>query len=526
MLAYYATSLLTAIASLILGIFVLLKNPGNRLHRSLFRLNIVVSIWSFFLFLHYASKTHSHAMLSLYILHSAVIFIPACYIHLVTDLLGLKKTVQIKASYLICLLFLPLVYTPYFINGAQPKLIFRFYANAGPLYILWITTYAIMAGYGMYLMIKHYRLLSCIKKIQVRYVLSASIIGFSGGATIYPLFYDIPILPVGEHIIFLYPVIFAVAVLKHDALELNIAIKRTIVYSLSIALITLAYLVIVLISERFLRGVMGYQSLGITVIAAVIIALIFSPLKNWVERIIEKFYIRNAYQRMQKELVETDKSKALAQLAAGLAHEIRNPLTAIKTFCEYLPKKYNDKAFRDDFSQIVNYETEKINSLIGRLLEFSKPSVLKIAPCNIHETLDYTINLLSAETLKSGIDIVKYYSKENHTIYADSVKLKHVFFNLMKNSIEAISGKGKIIISTNRDQDRFKIDIADNGCGIKSADLGRIFEPFFSLKDKGTGLGMSVSQSIIFEHNGTIFAKSAPGIGTTFTISLPVAFKG
>lgn len=525
MLAYYATSLLTAITSLSLGIFVLLKNPGNRLHRSLFRLNMAVSVWSFFLFLHYISRTYHHAMLSLYILHSVVIFIPACYINLVADLIGLKKSLQIKLSYLICLLFLPLVYTPYFINGAQPKLIFRFYANAGPLYVLWLITYAIMAGYGMYLMIKHYRFLPSIKKIQVRYVLSASIIGFSGGATIYPLFYGIPVLPFGEHIIFLYPVIFAVAVLKHDALELNIAIKRTIVYSLSIALITLAYLVIVLLSERFLRGVMGYQSLGITVIAAVIIALIFSPLKNRVEKIIEKFYIRNAYQRMQKELVESDKSKALAQLAAGLAHEIRNPLTAIKTFCEFLPKKYNDKAFRDDFSQIVNHETEKINSLIGRLLEFSKPSSLKIALCDVHEALDYTINLLSAETLKTGIDIIKNYTKEKSMIYADSVKLKHVFFNMIKNGMESLSSKGKITISTSRDRDRFKIDIADNGCGIKKADLDRVFEPFFSLKDRGTGLGLPVSQSIISEHNGTIFAQSTPGAGTTFTISLPLALR-
>lgn len=522
MFAYYATSLLTAITSLSLGIFVFLKNPENKLHRSLFRLNMAVCVWSFFLFLHYASRTYFQAMLSLYILHSAVILIPACYVHLVVDLLNLRKPREIKISYYICAMFLPLVYTTYFIAGIEPKLIFRFYATAGPLYVLWMITYVIMAGYGAFLLVKHYRNSSIIKKIQIRYVLCASFIGFIGGATIYPLFYDIPMPPFGEHIIFLYPVIFSIAVLKHDALELNIAVKRTIVYSVSIALITLTYLVIVLLSERFLRGIMGYQSLGITVAAAVIIALIFSPLKNRVEAIIERFYIRNAYQRMQKELIDSDKSKALAQLAAGLAHEIRNPLTAIKTFCEYLPKKYNDKAFRDNFSRIVNDETEKINTLICRLLEFSKPTTLKIAPCDVHEALDYTLNLLSAETLKSKIDIIKHYDKENHIIYADSVKLKHVFFNLIKNSIEALGEGGNITISTSSIGDKFNIDITDNGCGIKEKNLGRIFEPFFSLKDQGTGLGLSVVQSIISEHNGIILAKSAPGLGTTFTISLPI----
>ena len=143
----------------------------------------------------------------------------------------------------------------------------------------------------------------------------------------------------------------------------------------------------------------------------------------------------------------------------------------------------------------------------------------------MHEALDYTINLLSAETLKTGIDIIKNYTKEKSMIYADSVKLKHVFFNMIKNGMESLSSKGKITISTSRDRDRFKIDIADNGCGIKKADLDRVFEPFFSLKDRGTGLGLPVSQSIISEHNGTIFAQSTPGAGTTFTISLPLALR-
>jgi signal transduction histidine kinase len=519
---FYATSLLTAVTSLVLGLFVFLKNPKNRLHGCLFRLNITVSIWSLFLFLHYLSRTHYQATISLYILHSAVILIPACYVHLIINLLDLDKPKTIKISYLICMIFLPLVYTPYFIDGVKAKLIFRFYANAGPLYILWITTYTLMVGYGMCLMIRHYKSSPLIRKIQIRYVLSASLIGFIGGSTIYPLFYDIPILPLGEHIIFLYPIIFSIAVLRHDALGLNIAIKKTIVYSVSIALITLTYLVIVLLSERFLRDFMGYQSYGITVAAAVIIALIFSPLKNKIQSIVETFYIRNAYQRMQKELIESDKSKALAQLAAGLAHEIRNPLTAIKTFCEYLPSRYNDKSFRDDFSQIVNDETEKINSLISRLLEFSKPSLLNITRCNIHETIDYTLNLLSAETLKSKINIVKNYDKTNNIIPADPVKLKHVFFNLIKNSLEALDRGGEIMISTNNKDGRFYIEITDNGCGIKNSDFNKVFEPFFSSKDNGTGLGLSISHTIITEHNGTILAKSAPGTGTTFTISLPL----
>ena len=518
---YYITSLLTSLTSLGLGLFIFFKNPKNRLHRSLFRLNTVVALWSFSLFLHYIAKDHSSAMITLYMLHSAAVFIPACYLGFVTDLLNIDKRKIIRAAYAISIIFLCLSYTPYFITGIRPKLFFSFYATAGPLYSLWIAAYLVITAYGIYLLVSNYAYSSPIKKIQIRYVLFASLIGFTGGMTIYPLFYDILIPPWGEHIIFLYPIIFSVAVLKHDALELNIVIKKTLIYSVSIVLIMLTYLVTVLLSERLLRNALGYQSIWITVAAAAGIALLFNPLKNRVEAVVERFYTRNTYQKLQKELIESDKSKALAQLAAGLAHEIRNPLTAIKTFSEYLPQRYNDKAFRDDFSQIVKAETQRIDSLVSQLLEFAKPSALNIKPCDIHEALDYTLSLLYGDILKSEIEIVKNYDRARDTVTADPEKLKHIFFNLIRNSIEAIDKNGRIIISTRLSEDYFNIEISDNGYGIKKKDLNKIFEPFFSSKESGTGLGLCVVQSIVAEHGGNISAKSARGEGTTFTVFLP-----
>ena len=386
--------------------------------------------------------------------------------------------------------------------------------------MLWIIAYLTIAGYATYLLLKNYPHSSHIKKIQIRYVLLASFIGFVGGSTIYPLFYNIQIPPWGEHIIFIYPVIFSIAVLKHDVLELNIVIKRTIVYSVSILLITIAYLVMVLLSERLLRNVIGYQSIWVTVAAAVIIALIFTPLKNMVESLMEKFYIRNAYQRLQRELIDSDKSKALAQLAAGMAHEIRNPLTAIKTFSEYLPEKFDDKDFRDNFSQIVKSEVDKINSLITQLLEFSKPTSIVLASANPHQLLNYTLDLLSAEILKNNVKVVKKYTVSASIIEADPNKLKHVFFNIIRNAIEAMRYGGTLSIKTLDQKDNFIIEVIDSGCGIKRNDLKKIFHPFFTTKPKGTGLGLAVAESIIAEHNGNISAKSAIGKGTTFTIYL------
>jgi len=523
MFAYYATSLLTTVTSLALGLFVFCKNPKNPLHRSLLRLNTAVALWSFFLFLHYLSHTEHAAFFTLKMLHSAAVFIPACYLHFVINLLGTRKKRALRISYLISMVFLIINFTPYFISGVASKLYFRFYATAGSLYAAWIIAYLAIAGYGIYLLLTNYPLASPIKKIQIKYVLFASIIGFLGASSIYPLFYNIPIPPIGEHIIFLYPIIFAVAVLRHNILDLNIVIKRTLVYSISVLLITLVYLITVLLLERLLRNMVGYQSLWITVVAAVSIALLFNPIKNKVQSIIDKFYINSAYQRFERELIESNKSKALANLAAGLAHEIKNPLTSIKTFTEYLPKKYNDADFRNNFYRIVKCEVDKINSLVTQLLEFAKPSGLQASNVNVHEILDYTLDLLSNEMIKSNIRIVKDYSRNREIIRADQNKLKLVFFNIIKNGLEAMEDGGTLTIATASTEENFKITIQDTGYGIKNINLNRIFQPFFSTKEKGTGLGLSVVQNIITEHGGIIYAKSKVASGTIFTIVFPLA---
>ena len=481
---------------------------------------MVVAAWSFFLFLHYISKTEYLALFTSRLLHSAAVFIPACYLHFIIRLLGIERKRPLQRAYALSIIFLIAAFTPYFVSGVEPKLNFNFYSTAGPLYSLWMLSYLGIAGYGIYLMLKNYSLSSSVKKTQIKYVLVASVIGFAGGLTIYPLFYNIFIAPVGEHIIFLYPVIFTIAVLKHNLLDLNIVIKRTIVYSISVILITLVYLIVVLLSERLLRNMVGYQSLSVTLIAAVVIALLFTPIKNRVQSIADRFYVNGAYHRFKKEFLESDRRKAMANLAAGMAHEIRNPLTAIKTFAEYLPEKYNDADFREKFSRIVTTEVDKIDSLISQLLEFAKPSVLKVSAVNIHDVLENTLNLLSGETIKFNIRVSKDYTKEKGIIYADANKLRHVFLNILKNAIESMQGGGELRVSTSCTEDRFRIEITDTGVGIKQKDLNRIFDPFYSLKEKGTGLGLAIAKSIVTEHGGSISVKSNPGSGTVFTLLL------
>ena len=226
--------------------------------------------------------------------------------------------------------------------------------------------------------------------------------------------------------------------------------------------------------------------------------------------------------RLREELQKTEKLKAVATLAAGMAHEIKNPLTSIKTFTEYLPKKHNDPVFVEKFNAVVGNEVDRINNIVKQLLEFSRPSELKLKKTDINSLLDETLSLLNNDLLKYNIKAKKDYSDIN-IVNADPSQIRQVFLNLLLNAIDSMKTGGTIHVATGqKDANEVFVSISDTGHGIPREDIGRIFDPFFTRKDEGTGLGLSVVHGIIKKHRGTIAVKSVPEKGTSFVVSLPI----
>ncbi|MFC1549182.1 nitrogen regulation protein NR(II), partial [Candidatus Omnitrophota bacterium] len=226
--------------------------------------------------------------------------------------------------------------------------------------------------------------------------------------------------------------------------------------------------------------------------------------------------------KLREEIQKSEKLKAVATLAAGMAHEIKNPLTSIKTFTEYLPQKYNDPDFIEKFNKIVGGEVDRINHIVRQLLEFSRPGKLHAKETNTNKLLDETLSLLNNDFLKYGIKITRNYSRIP-AITSDSAQIKQVFLNLFLNAIDSMKNGGSISVRTKQvNYDTISVEIEDAGEGIAKDDIDLIFDPFFSRKDGGTGLGLSVVLGIIKKHGGKINIKSTLGKGTTFTISLPV----
>ncbi len=224
-------------------------------------------------------------------------------------------------------------------------------------------------------------------------------------------------------------------------------------------------------------------------------------------------------------LVEQQRLADAGKLAMGLAHEIRNPLTGIKTYTEFLEEKYDDPEFRKDIVRIVPAEVARITRIVQSLSDFAKPPLLKLQAVDIQQVLLDTVSLLSNECLKRDVHVTKQFDPEPVFLTADPAALKQAFLNLCLNALDAMDKGGTLSVSSQLEETVAVIRISDTGSGIQQEHLATLFDPFFTTKQGGMGLGLAVVKQIVNQHLGVITVDSNVGYGTTFEIRLPHAVR-
>lgn len=231
---------------------------------------------------------------------------------------------------------------------------------------------------------------------------------------------------------------------------------------------------------------------------------------------------------LQEKLRREDRLSAIGKLAASTAHEIRNPLASISGCVEALKDSVSLQDKDRKLFELILKETARLNDIINGLLEYVKPRKLKLEKIAIEELVDEVIFLLkSSRKFKTDIVIKKENFASGIKINCDPQQIKQVLFNLLINAVEAIEKQGKIIIRQKASQaiEGIELEISDNGIGMSKEQLGTLFEPFSSNKDRGVGLGLAIVSTIIKEHGGSINIESKLGKGTTFCIFLPAVVK-
>jgi len=223
---------------------------------------------------------------------------------------------------------------------------------------------------------------------------------------------------------------------------------------------------------------------------------------------------------LEARMRQADRLATLGRLAANIAHEIRNPLASLTGAIEALTSEVSAEDARERLGQIVLRESERLNAIIKNFLEYARPAPLALATVDISATLDEVLLLLEHRGDAGTLKVAREFPR-GLMWRLDAQQFRQALWNLCLNAVEAMPDGGELRIGTAVHRDALEVWVSDTGEGIAAADLSHIFEPFFSTKSNGSGLGLALVHRIVQEHGGQIDVRSVPGLGTTFTLSLP-----
>lgn len=227
--------------------------------------------------------------------------------------------------------------------------------------------------------------------------------------------------------------------------------------------------------------------------------------------------------RLNEQVNRAERLAALGELASSLAHEIKNPLTSIQGFVQMLPDRAGDEEYIEKTADILRKETTRLDELIENLHSYAKPQVGQRRKVDLYQIVDETLTLLEKEAEKSDVEL-EVDVPEDLQVYGDASKLKQIVMNLSLNALEAMPDGGTLTISAdcNRSGD-CRIVVEDTGVGMDEEQLEKIFNPFYTTKEEGTGLGMAISHRIVQDHGGMMNIDSSPGEGTAVEVLLPTS---
>lgn len=527
--------LFTGMTALGLGSLVFLTDCKRRLNQVFGLYSLSIAWWAIPEAFLIRARDQSTADLFGYLEWPGVIFIAPTFIHtvlLATDHKSLAATRLLRLSYLLGAIFtlLHLLFYGLVAGHPRPVAYVSFHNKLGLVGWGVLLTFTVLVTIALQKLWTAYRHATGQRRTQLKFLFWGSFIGYLGGSPdwLFTVGTTIPLLsPFGIYGVPLYFLAMTYAIFQHRLFDVHLVIRKSLVYSLLVTLLTSGYFGLVYAVEHLFQVTFGYRSVWVSIAAFAVMAFAFQPLKISIQRLVDRMVFRVPHEelvkrmeRLEQETRQTEKLKAVATLAAGMAHEIKNPLASLKTFAEYLPQKYDDPTFREKFSRIVSQEVERINALVKNLLEFAKPSRPASKPTRLSPVIDETLALLQGALAQKRIEVVRRYAARDDVV-VDPAQMKQVFLNVILNSIEAMDPQGILAISTAARNGHLDVLVSDTGPGITDKELPHVFDPFYTTKTSGTGLGLSVVHSIIKEHGGRVTIESDIGRGTTVKIQLP-----
>ncbi len=526
---------LTAATTFGLGLLVFLADARRQLNRVFGLYSLAISWWAFLELLVASAPNNLAARALAYLEWVGVILIAPAFLHTVVKVTDDNRKWSRRVLWVAYFASAFFILTHLLFDGIvvvkKSSSYPNFFSNLTPIGVGAFISFLVFINMGLWKLAASCRRASGQRHLQFKFLFWASVVGYVGGSADWALAFDryIPVLnPFGIYTVPLYSIATTYAVLQHRLFDVNLVIRKSLIYAVLVTILTVGYFGVVYAIERTFQITFGYQSFWVSMAAFGLMAFAFQPLKIGVQRVMDWVFfgvpheeLVKRMERLERETRETEKLRAVATLASGLCHEIRNPLQVIQTHAEFIPKRYSDPQFRRRCTKVMGTEIVRVNDLLKQLMDFAKPKLAEKRLIEPHKILDSTLDFLNNEFVKRQIELDKQFQANGTRVKVDPDQLRQVILNLTMNALQAVNRRGQISVTTRQDNGWFVLEVKDTGPGIDPKILPRIFEPFTTTKEDGNGLGLSVVRSIVKEHGGRISAENQRGGGAVFRVSLP-----
>lgn len=528
-------------ASLFLAVFVYLQGRDRPLNQVLALFSLTISLWTFGQLMGGFGGEKEMVLFWTRLNVAAAVLLPPLYLNFILLMTGRYRQEKwlLAIDYFFALILLGLLATPLFVKDVAPVGDYAFYPQAGPVYAPFAFYLVITFLYAFFRLFRESGRGEVERRNQLLFVIIASLIGFGGGLTAFLPVWGITAVPVlSNYALPLYVLITFYAIVKHRLFDITFVVRESLVYS-ALTLIFTGFYALAILAANYWVDQLGHLDRLWTVLLVIFVSvLIFQPLRDRVQKVVDRFFFqgefryRAAVDRLSREnrdllrgLLRADKLAALGTLAAGMAHEIKNPLAAIKGMTQALPDNLSDRDFIADYSDLVPRQLDRINQIVEKLLRAGKTVSGEKRELDLNKLVEEVVLFNENLCRKHGIE-VESRSSPLPKIFGDPEQLHQAFLNIILNAIQAMPAGGSLSVKSALQDDRtICVVVGDTGGGIPADKLENIFDPFFTLKENGTGLGLFTTYRIIQEHEGSIEVESSLEKGTRFTICLPIRPK-
>jgi len=528
---YSLTGLVNAIINISLALYIILNSSKSRIAKYLVYLCLTLAFWSTGYFLWQISGSATEALFWSRFLMAGAIMASIAFLHFVMVFLELDT--KAKYRWFLFLLYIPAIFseianlTPYFVSGVEPRMGFLFWPTPGPLYHPFLFFFSIHVVAAITLLYQFYKRSTGRKKKQALLLLVGITITFVSGSTNYFLWYNIPILPIGNGLASAHAVLSVYAIMRYNLVKAKV---------LSAEVFALALLIIVGVDIFLSQSTGEFVFNIIKVIGVGLFGLVLiRSVKQEVSQKEELASITESLKTANIRLKELDRQKT--EFLSIASHQLRTPLSIIKGYLELIHDGAYGKTTKKMRGILDNMDesNERLVSLVDEFLDISRieqgRTKFHFAKDNMNGIVEDVITELTDRAKGKGLTLACKVDKTIKESDMDKEKIRHVVFNFVDNAIK-YSEKGTITVQTQNESDRYTCVVRDQGLGFNKEDEANFFQKFYRGKNveginvNGTGLGIYVCRRFIEAHGGDVWAKSpGKGKGSEFGFSIPINFK-